>query len=127
MLGACFEMQIPKDRKTQGPQDYRSARGQWSCGPVVPWSLGIWVLPFLKQILCLVALSGLWPVCAAPVPTKTENVFLITIDGFRWQEVFRGAEALLLDKTNGGVADAERLKQAFWRDSPEARRQALLP
>ena len=58
---------------------------------------------------------------------KTENVFLITIDGFRWQEVFGGAEALLLDKTNGGVADAGRLKQTFWRDTPEARRQALLP
>ncbi len=72
-------------------------------------------------------LLALLQLSAAAASTRTENIFLITIDGFRWQEVFTGAEALLMNKTNGGVANADPLKKAFWRDTPEARRQALLP
>ena len=58
---------------------------------------------------------------------QTRNVFLITTDGLRWQEVFTGAEESLLNKTNGNVKDIEALKKSFWHDTPAARRQALLP
>jgi hypothetical protein len=58
---------------------------------------------------------------------KTENVILVTIDGLRWQEVFNGAEESLLTKENGGVHDVAATKQAFWRDTPQARREALMP
>jgi hypothetical protein len=57
---------------------------------------------------------------------KTQNVVLIISDGIRWQEVFAGAEAALITKENG-VKDIEVLRQRFWRDTPEARREALLP
>jgi alkaline phosphatase D len=57
----------------------------------------------------------------------TRNVVLVTTDGLRWQEVFRGADASLLNKKDGGVADPESLRQAFWRETPEARREALMP
>src|SRR4051794_4438401 len=60
-------------------------------------------------------------------PLKTQNVFLIISDGFRWQEVFTGAEEQLLNKTNGGVQDVMALRKQFWRETPEARREALLP
>lgn len=62
----------------------------------------------------------------AQAALKTRNVFLITTDGLRWQEVFTGAEEALMNKTNG-VANAGALRKAFWRDTPEARREALLP
>lgn len=68
---------------------------------------------------------GIFPAQASSL--KTENVFLIVSDGFRWQEVFDGAEAELLTKQNGGVADPDALKAQFWRNTPEARREALLP
>src|SRR5437867_4867087 len=99
------------------PERAGVGRGQHNC----------WLTILTLPILCITALSGLMPLCAASAPSRTENVFLITIDGFRWQDVFSGAEALLMDKTNGGVANVQQLKQAFWRDTPEARRQALLP
>lgn len=57
---------------------------------------------------------------------KTENVFLITVDGFRWQEAFTGAEEQLMTKEYG-VWDTNRLRSWFWRETPEARRRALLP
>ncbi|MCS6859599.1 MAG: sulfatase-like hydrolase/transferase [Abditibacteriales bacterium] len=63
----------------------------------------------------------------AGAPRRTQNVILITFDGLRWQEVFYGADEALMNKENGGVEDAGALKKAFWRDTPEARRAALLP
>ena len=47
-------------------------------------------------------------------------------DGLRWQEVFRGAEEALLTKENK-VDDANALKKTYGGDTPEARRQALMP
>jgi hypothetical protein len=32
-------------------------------------------------------------------------------DGLRWQEVFTGAEAALMDRTNGGVEHAADLRK----------------
>jgi hypothetical protein len=60
-------------------------------------------------------------------PLKTQNVFLIISDGFRWQEVFSGAEEILLTQENGGVKNTNTLRAQFWRSTPEARREALLP
>ena len=58
---------------------------------------------------------------------KTENVVLITSDGFRWQEVFTGAEKLLLHKTVGGVKNVKNTEKAYWRETPEERRSTLMP
>ncbi|HEX5218091.1 MAG TPA: AP protein [Verrucomicrobiae bacterium] len=57
---------------------------------------------------------------------KTENVFLITVDGLRWQEVFTGMEAQLATR-DYKVWDTNRLRAQFWRETPEERRQALMP
>src|SRR5690242_16870126 len=64
---------------------------------------------------------------AADVPHKTENLFLITVDGFRWQEVFGGAEESLINAENGGVVSTNRVRAAFLRKTPEKCREALLP
>ena len=71
---------------------------------------------------------------AAPVPAsvrqplhRTENVISSMTDGFRWQDMFAGAEKSLVNKHDGGIADMASFKKRFWRDSPEARRKALLP
>lgn len=58
---------------------------------------------------------------------KTHNVLLITVDGLRWQEVFGGAEAALVDKDAGGVKDITATKERFLRDSAETGRQTLMP
>ncbi len=60
-------------------------------------------------------------------PRRTENVIVITWDGFRWQELFTGADAALLDEKAGGVKDLPGLRRRYWRESHEARREVLLP
>lgn len=58
--------------------------------------------------------------------TATENVFIVTLDGFRWQELYNGADSLLItNKTY--VRDADDLKKDFWADTPEKRREMLMP
>src|SRR5215471_15718148 len=82
---------------------------------------------FNFRALALCLLVGRALSVAGAQASKTENIFLITVDGFRWQEVFEGAEGQLINKENGGVADTNRVRAAFWRETPEKRRRALLP
>jgi hypothetical protein len=58
---------------------------------------------------------------------QTEHkVFLITLDGYRWQELFSGADSLLI--TNGDYVDnPEALQREFWRPSATERRAVLNP
>jgi len=58
---------------------------------------------------------------------KTENIIFLMTDGFRTQELFGGAEASLITKETAGSSGVDAIKQAYWRDTPAARREALLP
>jgi hypothetical protein len=58
--------------------------------------------------------------------TKTEHVVLVTLDGLRWQELFRGADSLLVDDT-GMVGKAGSLLADFWHSDPQVRRTKLFP
>ncbi len=57
---------------------------------------------------------------------KADNVFIITTDGFRWQEIFNGADSLLINDP-AFVKDTALTKQMYWDPSPAERRQKLLP
>lgn len=57
---------------------------------------------------------------------KTPNVFIITTDGFRWQEIFNGADSSIMDNTRY-VKDTALLKQMFWHNDIEERRKLLMP
>ncbi len=67
--------------------------------------------------------------CAAAAEPKSRNVIFVSIDGVRWQDVFRGAEDALLSKENGGIAPAALtgVRRKYWREIPEERRQVLMP
>jgi hypothetical protein len=57
---------------------------------------------------------------------KTRNIILVTTDGLRWQEVFNGADPTMLG-AGSGAKDLVKLSEAFDRETPEARRKALMP
>jgi hypothetical protein len=63
----------------------------------------------------------------AAAETKTRNIIFVMTDGLRWQEVFSGADAALMNKENGAVSDVAALKAAYWRETAAARRETLLP
>ena len=54
------------------------------------------------------------------------NIFVITTEGFRWQEVFNGADSALIRDTLL-VKDTALIRQQYWSNNPEERRRRLLP
>lgn len=63
---------------------------------------------------------------AAEPVRKAENVLVVTLDGFRWQELFTGADETFMDAKQG-VKDVAGLKKKYLRDAADERRQTLLP
>jgi Type I phosphodiesterase / nucleotide pyrophosphatase len=57
---------------------------------------------------------------------KTKNVILITLDGFRWQEVFNGPDSTLL-RAKDSHSEMEAVKKTFWSNNLAERRKKLLP
>ncbi|WP_254712826.1 alkaline phosphatase family protein [Polaribacter sp. AHE13PA] len=60
------------------------------------------------------------------VEDDSNKVFVITLDGLRWQELFAGADSLLVGNKEY-VGNPESLKKEFWRESAIKRREVLLP
>jgi len=89
-------------------------------------------MPYPKWGYLALALAFIVAACTeAPAQTRptahsTQNVFLITLDGLRWQELFTGADPILIGDERY-VEDPADLKERFWRDDPISRRRALLP
>src|SRR5579864_6926405 len=80
----------------------------------------------MKFILPL-ATAALLTISAAAQPVaKTKHLFIITIDGFRWQEVFTGADPQLVSNADY-VRDTALFRQEYWDSSAEVRRKKLLP
>lgn len=55
-----------------------------------------------------------------------ENIFIITTDGFRWQELFSGADSSILFNTRF-VKDTATFQYLYWAPTAEERRKKLLP
>jgi hypothetical protein len=66
-------------------------------------------------------------VAYAQTARRAQNVIFVMTDGFRWQEMFQGADALLLKAHSKDAAKIAELQRLYWRDTPAARRTALLP
>jgi hypothetical protein len=87
------------------------------------WGLSLALKTAQVALLCF---SFVLTVSAAE-PLKTKNVILVTTDGLRWEEVFRGAEEMLINQGVRKLGDTNAIRKSFWRDTPEERREALFP
>ena len=74
-------------------------------------------------VTVFLAVLGAWPTSAAA--PLAANVVIVTIDGFRWQEMFGGADRAYFKKTSDGKPPAAEVR--FWREDARARRETLLP
>src|SRR5262245_29401239 len=76
-------------------------------------------LPRVAALLALVCLS----LAAGEAQAPARNVVIITLDGFRWQEMFNGADRDYFKKEKEPGAAEKR----YWRPTAAERRAALLP
>jgi len=83
---------------------------------------------FTRRVAVLFGLAVALVVCRLePISGddgRAKNVVVITLDGFRWQEMFTGADREYFKRENGEVSAGEK---QFWRPTVEERRSALLP
>jgi hypothetical protein len=82
---------------------------------------------YLKFTIVLFAFFSVVRAEEASALRKTENVIFLMNDGVRWQEVFTGAEKTLMTKENNCGSDNNWVVRDFWRDTPEGRREAVMP
>lgn len=81
-----------------------------------------------RRILSLALASLAFSSLKAQRPAPAHNVLIVMTDGFRWQEVFRGADASLLTANiYWDGRNPEPLRQQFLAATPEDRRAKLLP
>ena len=81
-----------------------------------------------RLAVCLLAALAACPAIAAPADNG-RNVVLVTLDGVRVQEIFGGMDPVLAKapESESGIYDAEVTAKRWWRETPEARREALMP
>jgi Metalloenzyme superfamily len=86
----------------------------------------------MKSFLTCIALFAVLPVAqpgelSQPLPVSSSgNLFIIAIDGFRWQEIFSGADASLVGNEKY-TPDTATIKMMYWADDPAERRKKLMP
>ena len=81
---------------------------------------------FKRIVLTALAFASIRLIATAELVHKTENVVLITIDGFALAGGFYGHGGTVGD-ARLRVWDTNRLRGWFWRETSDDRRQALLP
>lgn len=59
--------------------------------------------------------------------TKIENVILITTDGLRWQEVFKGMDPEIADNKAFNQKDKDGIYKKYWDSELHERRLRLMP
>ena len=58
---------------------------------------------------------------------KTENIIIITTDGFRWQEVFGGMDSAIANQKKFNQKDSTLIFKKYWDKDANERRKKLLP
>jgi hypothetical protein len=77
----------------------------------------------IKLLALIMLVAGL----NAFAQTKTRNVVMISVDGYRWQEIFRGADSALFFNKKYHHQDSAALAGKFWDKTASARRSKLMP
>ena len=58
---------------------------------------------------------------------KTKNIVFISIDGYRWEEIFRGADSSLLRIKKFNQQDSASVANKYWAATQDERRKKLMP
>jgi len=89
-------------------------------------------VPNRSVIWPIVVIAAVWltePVARSQAADPGDAIVLVTLDGARTEEIFGGLDLDVLKSTlkPEQKVEASPLYQRFWADTPEARRQKILP
>lgn len=78
----------------------------------------------MKKMLGLLAFVIGTVACAQQ---QTQNIIIITTDGFRWQEVFKGMDSAIANDPKYHEGDSGYIYEQYWSNDESERRKKLLP
>ncbi|HKC35187.1 MAG TPA: alkaline phosphatase family protein [Chitinophagaceae bacterium] len=58
---------------------------------------------------------------------QVENIIIITTDGFRWQEVFKGMDSAIANNSKFNQGDSSYIFEKYWSYNENERRKKLMP
>ncbi|MFT3907872.1 MAG: sulfatase-like hydrolase/transferase [Ferruginibacter sp.] len=58
---------------------------------------------------------------------KAENIIIITTDGFRWQEIYKGMDSSIANNKKFNQDDSAYIFKKYWSDDVAERRKKLMP
>lgn len=67
------------------------------------------------------------PAVHAQTPSKAKNVIVFLMDGYRWRELFMGADSSILFDHRYNHEDSAWTVAKYWANTPEERRHKLMP
>src|SRR5664279_3686571 len=79
----------------------------------------------MKQSLLLIFMFAFFATHAQLAP-KTQNIFIVTIDGIRWQEIFKGADPDIISDDRY-TSNIDLAKLMYLDSSADQSRKKLLP
>ena len=56
-----------------------------------------------------------------------ENIIIITTDGYRWQEVFKGMDSAIANNPKFNQGDSSYIFEKYWSNNENERRKNLMP
>lgn len=75
----------------------------------------------LRPLLCLL-------LAATPLTAQSRHILFITIDGVRPEDLFGGADPIVMaDPKLAGITDTSAFRARWWRPTAEERRRAVMP
>jgi hypothetical protein len=82
----------------------------------------------MKQLAAALAALVLCTAAAAE-PAADRYVILLTLDGVRIQDLFGGMDPVIANapESESGIYEIDVMKKRYWRDTPQQRREALMP
>jgi len=81
----------------------------------------------IKEIAIYFLISTICITSTAQLQEKIENIIVVTTDGFRWQEVFKGMDSAIANNTSFNQGDSAGIFKQYWANDAEERRMKLLP
>lgn len=79
----------------------------------------IFMKKLLITVVCVLAISQSF------AQHKTKNLIVVTLDGMRWQEVFRGADSAMISSKY--TTDQSEVRKKYWAATAQGRRGLLFP
>ncbi len=81
----------------------------------------------MKSIVKILFITFLFAAVNVNAQNKIENLIIITTDGLRWQEVFKGLDTSLAKNTRFNQGDSSLIFEEFYKNTEQASREKLLP